>query len=252
VCRFGIIYKAIGPIGPNGKIYIGKSLQALHRRKIEHKSNAFNKNIGSTYYSHFYNAIRNYGIDNFKWSILEDGIPVEFLNDREKYYIKKYNTYNIGYNSTIGGDGSFGFKHSMESRAKMSKSTEGQVVSQETREKLSKMRKGKRKTKEHIEKIRKANIGKISGKKHPNYGKKLSKEVIQKSKRTKRTKQELIQKPFFVFDKDTGCLIGEWKTMAQCVEDLNLTQSLLYKCLKKERKSHKGYVFEYKEDQNVT
>ena len=34
------------------------------------------------------------------------------LNDREKIYIKKYNSYEKGYNSTKGGEGTRGYKHS--------------------------------------------------------------------------------------------------------------------------------------------
>jgi len=40
MAKIGIIYKATNKI--NGKIYIGKTMQSLHRRKICHKSNAFN------------------------------------------------------------------------------------------------------------------------------------------------------------------------------------------------------------------
>lgn len=35
--------------------------------------------------------------------ILEDNVPKDKLNEREKYWIKYYNTYWDGYNQSIGG-----------------------------------------------------------------------------------------------------------------------------------------------------
>jgi len=56
----------------------------------------------------FYNAIRKYGKDNFIWEILEKEIEsFDKLKEREIYYIKLFDTYNKGYNSTLGGDGGF-------------------------------------------------------------------------------------------------------------------------------------------------
>lgn len=52
-----------------------------------------------------YEAFRKYGIENFEFSILEE-CSEEQLNDKEKFYIQKYNSYNNGYNETLGGEGS--------------------------------------------------------------------------------------------------------------------------------------------------
>lgn len=51
---------------------------------------------------HIKRAILKYGKENFSIEILEE-CPKELLNDREKHYIKLYNSYNSGYNSTLGG-----------------------------------------------------------------------------------------------------------------------------------------------------
>lgn len=49
-------------------------------------------------------AIRKYGKESFNRTILEE-CPIEQLNEREKYYIAKYNTISPnGYNLTAGGD----------------------------------------------------------------------------------------------------------------------------------------------------
>lgn len=47
-------------------------------------------------------AILKYGKENFTIRELEK-CEISKLNEREKYYISLYNSYNDGYNSTIGG-----------------------------------------------------------------------------------------------------------------------------------------------------
>jgi len=91
----GIIYIATSP---NGKSYIGQSIYSLSKRKAKHKQDA------KKYSYAFANAINKYGIDAFIWRVLEDEIAIEDLNFKEKFYIRKYNTFRNGYNSTEGGD----------------------------------------------------------------------------------------------------------------------------------------------------
>ena len=43
-------------------------------------------------------GIRKYGIDEYELLILEDNIPQEELNAREKYWIRYYDTCFNGYN----------------------------------------------------------------------------------------------------------------------------------------------------------
>lgn len=50
-----------------------------------------------------------YGIENFDFYILEECEPVE-LDDREIYWIDALDTYNHGYNMTLGGSGLIGYK----------------------------------------------------------------------------------------------------------------------------------------------
>lgn len=90
----GIIYKITNKV--NGKSYIGQTRYTLEfrwRQHIHKKDNTY-----------FHNAIRKYGVDNFSIEALEE-VEVSRLNDREIFYIAKYNTFNDGYNLTIGGDG---------------------------------------------------------------------------------------------------------------------------------------------------
>lgn len=47
-------------------------------------------------------AIHKYGKDKFHISLIEE-VSVEKLNEREKYWITYYDSYNNGYNLTLGG-----------------------------------------------------------------------------------------------------------------------------------------------------
>ncbi len=80
-----------------GKSYIGKSIN-VERRIIEHLNEA---KKGSTF--HFHRAIRCYGIDDFELTILDQIFEID--DECEKYWITYYDTYNNGYNMTLGGDG---------------------------------------------------------------------------------------------------------------------------------------------------
>lgn len=236
--KLGIIYKATSPAG---KIYVGKTTKSLQRRKVCHKSNAFNTKV-EHYNCHFYKAIRKYGFKEFIWEILYKDVPESKLSNLEIKTISFLDSLKNGYNSTKGGEGSVGFKHTEKSKHKMSKSSKGQIVSEETKRKLSKMRKGKKKSKEHIEKIKQSNIGKNAGAKHPFYGKKRAIDTISKIKATKRNS---FINPMEVYNLENK-LIGIWNNVAECVEDLDLQQPNVWKCLNGHRKTHKGYIFKYR------
>jgi hypothetical protein len=48
-------------------------------------------------------AIRKYGVDNFKFRIIEECLDV-IVEEKEIFYIDKYDTYYNGYNATLGGN----------------------------------------------------------------------------------------------------------------------------------------------------
>jgi hypothetical protein len=90
------IYKLTSP---TGKIYIGQS-KDIYSRWIQHKS-ASKKKHPKLYYS-----IKKYGFEYFSKEIVEV-CDKEMLSDREKYYIKYYNSFNNGLNSTTGGESNY-------------------------------------------------------------------------------------------------------------------------------------------------
>lgn len=91
------IYKITNNI--NGMSYIGQSNNPQNRWK-QHIS--VSKSKGNDKKSYIHNAIHKFGVDNFTFSIIG---WFDDYNDKEKYYIKEYNTlYPNGYNLTDGGE----------------------------------------------------------------------------------------------------------------------------------------------------
>lgn len=85
----------------NNKIYIGKTINSVEDRFKRHLNDALSERLDT----HLARAIRKYGKENFIVEELEDIQDLEKLNDREIYWIAFYNSYEKGYNETIGGDG---------------------------------------------------------------------------------------------------------------------------------------------------
>lgn len=84
----------------NGKKYIGKSVN-IQKRWKEHKSQLCNGTHVNSYLQHSWDK---YGEFAFEFSIIEECAEGD-LNDREKYWIEFYNSFNNGFNLTLGGDG---------------------------------------------------------------------------------------------------------------------------------------------------
>ena len=93
----GKIYKYTNLI--NGKIYIGQTKQTLEQRDYKHQIQ-LNDN------TYFHRAMKKYGRDNFSLELIEDHIPFNQLNEKEKFYIdffESFYTTGKGYNLTQGG-----------------------------------------------------------------------------------------------------------------------------------------------------
>lgn len=97
----GKIYRAYNKI--TGKSYIGKTVNSLKLRKWYHFYDAKKYNS-----YHFHRALNKYDVGDWEWSVIEKNVPQEDLNDREVYWVNYYDSYNKGYNSTVGGGGLHG------------------------------------------------------------------------------------------------------------------------------------------------
>lgn len=86
----------------NNKVYIGQTIQTLNKRFNGHCCYSKTDRSPNMYIKR---AIHKYGRENFSIELLEE-CNVENLNEREKYWIKQYDSYNKGYNLTLGGQDS--------------------------------------------------------------------------------------------------------------------------------------------------
>lgn len=84
----------------NEKVYIGQTTQSIQERFNQHMKPSTTKKRG-TY--KIYNAINKYGKENFYIELLEETTE-DKLDEREMFYIDKFDSYKNGYNSTNGGD----------------------------------------------------------------------------------------------------------------------------------------------------
>ena len=66
----------------NGKVYIGQTCDIKHRWQPKCYQTS----------SYFYNAIEKYGWENFEHIILEDNLTLENVDEKENYYINKFNS----------------------------------------------------------------------------------------------------------------------------------------------------------------
>lgn len=160
----------------NGKLYIGISVNQ------KNKHNYLGSGVALK------DAIKKYGKENFKKTILVDNVnSMGELNSLEKEYIKKYDCFcPIGYNIDLGGKGNG--NHSESTKNKISKTKKGNYsekqrianidshkglkLSSETKLKISlsmkgkpSWNKGKKMPKGHSEKMRKIMTGKKMDKK---------------------------------------------------------------------------------------
>ena len=78
----------------NDKVYIGQTTKTIKERYKQHTLSKDNSAI--------HKSMRKHGIENFYVLEIEE-CPNEKLNEREIYWIKYYNSYNVGYNMTKGG-----------------------------------------------------------------------------------------------------------------------------------------------------
>jgi len=112
----GKIYKIQNKI--NGLVYIGCTISSLKKRFQEHLYRCFK----TDYKSKLYNSIKKYGVENFTIDLVDE-CDLNVIYETEKKYIKEFNSYHNGLNSTYGGEGCLGYTHSPEIRKKISEGT---------------------------------------------------------------------------------------------------------------------------------
>lgn len=199
----------------NDKKYVGQTY-CLEKRMYEHKRK-------SRSCPAIHAAIEKYGIDNFDFEIIEK-CEIEFLDEREKYWIKELHSHisEWGYNISWGGNTpQLGRKHTPEEILKMIKSSPrlsgsmapnwGRQFSEEHKRKIQENHKdnrgekhpsyGKKKSEESKRKYKENRVY-YKGDKNPLYGAKQSPDVIEKRVSGNRAKKRL--------GETTSKYVGVW------------------------------------------
>lgn len=266
MAAFGIIYRIKNEV--NGKSYIGQTTVPLVVRIKRHRKENKCKAI--------YAAIKKYGWENFKVIVLCHCNNKNELDAFEKYYIKKYKSYfkDNGYNLTFGGEGCFGYRHTDQSKNKISKIHKGKTISDEHKKILSEVHSNRvypPRTEEHTRNLIESRAGYVtsdetklklskafSGKNNPMYGKHHSEETKKKiidSRSGYKHSQETIDKitrsglkPVLQLDKDNN-IIKEWKSIKEAGEHLKLDRGSISSCCNGKRyKKVGGFKWKFKKD----
>ena len=128
----------------NGKAYVGITSRAPEKR-WGYNGIGYKPDAGDNQNRRFWNAIKKYGWDNFSHTIIETELTESEANELEVHYIESFDSYRHGYNSTLGGGGISGYRHS-----------------DQVREQMAQKRKGRKHTKEWCDRIRESQICKRS------------------------------------------------------------------------------------------
>ncbi len=99
-----------------GKMYIGKSVHTNNRWR-NHLADLRNNKHHS---EHLQNSFNKYGEKVFVFGIIEE-CSTDLLNERERYWIDYYDSYNKGYNCAIPNGKNQGKEITEEEKAKISK-----------------------------------------------------------------------------------------------------------------------------------
>ena len=198
----------------NGKIYVGQTINTFKYRTMQHlRSNQ----------TYFDKALNKYGVEGFEYKIIDTAQnPVE-LNEKEIYWIEKLNSLKPnGYNICTGGKTSSGYRHTYESKVKMS--------------------------------VTKKKLGSMRGNKNHYYGKKHTEEIKQKMKKAWENEERIAKlkkhnenldrtyQQKKVVNVDTGEIFNSIKEAA---EKYSLKETHISRVCRGKRKTTGGFRWEY-------
>lgn len=252
--KTGIIYCYFNPI--NGKRYIGQTVNERSRRSAFKTRELYcTKRGNGGKLSKFDSARKKYGINSFVYTVLcriqddNEEILHSRLDDLEKYYIKKYDSFHNGYNSTEGG---FSGKLSEETKARISESLKGRPMSELTYQKICLT--GYHYSEESKRKIsEKAKERYKDPTKHPMFGKHHTEESNRKNSESRKGKcmgaENGKSKPVQCFTK-SGEFVNEFVCQGDACEWLGRDRrdnAQISKCCNGKAKTAHGYVWKFKE-----
>lgn len=260
----GIVYRLVNRV--NGKSYIGRTMDVT-KRMWEHK-NVVKKATGKTKERPIVKAFLEFGFEAFDFEILYESEPFEdrklldkHLDEKEIFYIEKYNSVENGYNLTKGGKGAYGLGRKIreswtdERRKEFSERMKG-GNNPCYGKKFVGVKKPKLLGKKHSEERRKKISEALKGKGHPQSEetkRKISESTrgVPKSETHRKNAAEAKRgkkvpsnwKPILQYSTD-GVFIKEWDNMQEPQTIYNSRQ--LGMCAKGKFRTIAGFVWRYK------
>lgn len=175
-------------------------------------------------------AYVKYGDDYFKREIIEY-CDIDELNNKEKSYIKKYNTkFPHGYNLTDGGDGNKGYQYSNDQKQNISNAKMGQKYPKEHGEKIRQSKLGKKRDQNTINKIIQT---------------KASKHNIQPDLSLKGQHRSNSQKIILQYDLQNN-LLNEYQSAQEAGRCFKKSGNSIADCAAGRQKSAYGFKWKYK------
>lgn len=248
----------------NQKRYIGQSID-IHRRWIQHRSELKNGCHSNEYLQFSWNK---YGEDTFEFNILERCNEDE-LNEREVFYIQKFDTYNrsYGYNLECVDDGVRVL--SEEAKQKMSQAQLNRWT-EESRAELSQKYMGENNPfygKHHSEetgrKIAEANRRRIwsdesrakeakrlAERNRAKKGSTVPQNVRDKISKTLKGRPSPKRKPVVQLNLN-GDYIASFDSITEASNLTGITKDMISDCCRKIRDNARGFIWRYKEDYNA-
>ena len=213
----GYIYKIINDI--NDKIYIGQTINNINHRLQTHINTALRAPRCKFHY-----AIKDIGPEHFTILLIEE-CQDNLLDDREKYWIKYYNTVENGYNTTLGGSSGFHYDRNII----LKYWNQGMII-QEISDKLG---------------IDRGLLGQI-----------LKTEGITQTEINERryisTRVQEKNRKIYQIDPNTGEIIKLWNSIGEIERELHISHSSIIGCcmLKPRIKTAGGFTWRYFENYN--
>jgi group I intron endonuclease len=233
------IYKITNP---NGKIYIGQSVDIERRWYHYNKKDIRNQPLLNR-------SITKYGVENHKFEIVEE-CNIEQLNEREIYWTYYYNAIHpYGLVLRIGGRSGH---LSEEMKRKIGNGNKGKIVSDDTKQKISLSKMGNQyrlntlHTKETKQKMSKSHIGKKDSEKTKQNKSQSAKGRVKTAEwRQNISNSHPTKKPVEQYNLE-GVKINEYISINEAARQTGIRVADISACCNGKQKTAFGFIWKFK------